>query len=46
MKYNLNQIKKTEQVIFRAMQEIEADKVGFTYLVNEINDNKIYFLIH
>ena len=46
MKYNLNQIKKTEQVIFKAMSEIEADKVGFTYLVNEINDNKIYFLIH
>ena len=46
MKYNLNQIKKTEQVIFKAMQEIPYEKVGFTYLVNEINDNKIYFLIH
>ena len=48
MRYNLNQIKKTEQVIFRAMQEITYEKVGFTYLVNDINDNnnKIYFLIH
>lgn len=46
MKYNLNQIKKTEQVIFKAMQEIPYEKVGFTYLLNEINDNKIYFLIH
>ena len=46
MRYNLNQIKKTEQVIFKAMQEITYEKVGFTYLVNEINDNKIYFLIH
>ena len=28
------------------MQEIPYEKVGFTYLLNEINDNKIYFLIH
>ena len=35
MKYNLNQIKKTEQVIFKAMQEIPADKIAITELTNE-----------
>ena len=46
MKYNLNQIKKTEQVIFKAMQEIPYEKVGFTELTNDITNAKIYFLIH
>ena len=46
MKYNLNQIKKTEQVIFKAMQEIPADKIAITELTNDITNDKIYFLIH
>ena len=46
MKYNLNQIKKTEQVIFKAMQEIPADKIAITELTNDITNAKIYFLIH
>ena len=46
MKYNLNQIKKTEQVIFKAMNEIPADKIAITELTNDITNAKIYFLIH
>ena len=46
MKLNLNSIKKTEQVIFKAMQEIPKDNVGFTKLVNTITNNETYFLIY
>ena len=46
MKYNLNQIKKTEQVIFKAMNEIPKDKIAITELTNDITSAKIYFLIH
>ena len=46
MKYNLNQIKKTEQVIFKALEEIPHEKVGITELTNDITNTKIYFLIY
>ena len=46
MKYNLNQIKKTEQVIFKAMNEIPKDKIAITELTNDITNAKIYLLIH
>ena len=46
MKLNLNSIKKTEQVIFKAMQEISKDKVGITKLVNSITNATTYFLIY
>ena len=46
MKYNLDSIKKTEQVIFKAMNEIPKDNVGFTKLVNSITNAKVYFLIY
>ena len=46
MKFNLNSIKKNEQVIFKAMQEIPKDNIGFAQLVNSITNAKVYFLIH
>lgn len=46
MKLNLNSIKKTEQVIFRADSEIPTDNIGFTQLVNSITNAKVYFLIY
>ena len=46
MKFNLSQIKKTEQVIFKGMQDIPKDKVGITKLVNDITDTSIYFMIY
>lgn len=46
MKFNLNSLKKNEQVIFKAMQEIPKDNVGFTELTNSITNAKVYFLIY
>ena len=46
MKLNLNSIKKTEQVIFRADSEIKKDSIGFTELTNTITNAKVYFLIY
>ena len=46
MKYNLKQLKKNDQVIFRAFKEIPKYKVSFIKLTNRITDSKVYFLIH
>lgn len=42
----LNQLKKPEQVIVKAMKEIPYEKVGFTELLNDITNAKIYFLVY
>ena len=46
MKYNLKQIKKADQVIFKAFKEIPKYKVSFIKLTNRITDSKVYFLIY
>ena len=46
MKLNLNNLKKAEQVIFKAFKEIPKYKVSFIKLTNRITDSKVYFLIH
>ena len=46
MKYNLKQLKKEDQVIFKAFKEIPKYNVSFIKLTNRITDSKVYFLIH